>query len=46
MEGGGIKVGPYQILCIPEVFFWKGEGDLVFFYEKGSKGKKILLQDM
>ena len=38
---GVLKYVPYQILLVAEIFL---EGGGV--YEKGSKGKKVLLQDM
>ena len=37
------KYVPYQILFIPDVVFLEGGGGV---NEKGSKGKKVLLQDM
>jgi hypothetical protein len=40
-EGGGIKV------CAVSNFIYTGRGGgFGFFNEKGSKGKKVLLQDM
>jgi hypothetical protein len=45
---GGIKVcAVSNFIYIGSFIFWRGEGDLGFFYyEKGSKGKRVLLQDM
>jgi hypothetical protein len=45
--GGDIKVcAVSNFIYTGSFFFGRGEGDLGFFYEKGSKGKKVLLQDM
>ena len=44
--------GGYKSMCrikfyLYQKFFFGGERVIwVFFYEKGSKGKKVLLQDM
>jgi hypothetical protein len=45
-EGWGIKVCAVSNFIYTGRFFLEGEGDLLFFNEKGSKGKNVLLQDM
>ena len=46
MGGGVIKVCAVSNFIYTGRFVLEGEGDLVFFNEKGSKGKKVLLQDI
>jgi hypothetical protein len=45
MEGGDKSMCRIKFYLYWKIFFGGG-GGFVFFNEKGSKGKKVLLQDM
>jgi hypothetical protein len=42
----GITVCAVSKFVYTRSFFWRGRVIWFFLYEKGSKGKKVLLQDM